>query len=70
MAKFKIRRTHFPDKILLVPVNIRDERLETCKQCPFYKGDNCTINDKFLPTFVNARVSQCPLGVWSTYYGS
>lgn len=71
MATFRVRRTHFPDKILLVPPAIRTERLETCKQCQFYRNDNqnCTINDKFMPTHVNARATQCPLGVWSTYYG-
>lgn len=69
MATFRIRRTHFPDKILLVPPAIREERLAMCKQCAFYKEQSCTINDKFIPSHANARSNQCPLGVWSTYYG-
>lgn len=68
--KNKIRRTHFPDKILLVPSNIRDERLDTCKNCEFYSDKGyCRINDKFITSLILARSSHCPLGQWSSYYG-
>jgi hypothetical protein len=65
-----IRRTHFPDKILLVPINVRDERLEICKTCPNNVNSECTINGKPIYAVATKRGLQCPLGFWSTYYGS
>ena len=72
MSKQRIRRTHFPDKILLVPPQIREQREQICKNCYFYKEATgmCSINDKFVVTMFNAKTSSCPMGQWSSYYGS
>lgn len=65
----KIRRTHFPDKLLLVPIHVRDERLEICKKCPNNKELECIINGKPIYAMVTKRNLMCPLGFWTTYYG-
>jgi hypothetical protein len=65
-----IRRTHFPDKVLLVPIHVRDERLEQCKVCPNNKESMCVVNYKPIYAQATKRSLQCPLGFWSSYYGS
>ena len=66
-----IRRTHFPDRLVLVPISIRDERLEVCKSCPDATDDmHCRVSQKPLHAMAIKRNYQCPHGFWSTYYGS
>jgi hypothetical protein len=65
-----IRRTHFPDKLLLVPIRVRDERLEICNKCPNNKNLECVVNGKPVYSMVTKKNLMCPLGFWSTHYGS
>lgn len=65
-----IRRGHFPDRLLLVPIHIRDQRLEICKPCPNNVNSECIVNAKPIYSIVIKRNIMCPLGHWSTHYGS
>jgi hypothetical protein len=66
----QIRRSHFPDRLLLVPIHIRDERLAICKPCPNNKDSHCSTNAKPIYATATKRNGACPMGFWSTYYGS
>lgn len=69
--KFAVRRPHFPDRLALVPIKIRDERLEICSTCPDATSDQmCRVNQKPLHAMAIKRSHQCPHGFWPVYYGS
>jgi len=69
--KTAIRRPHFPDRLVLVPIHIRDERLSICSTCPDATSDQiCRVNDKPIHALAIKRNYQCPHGFWSLYYGS
>jgi hypothetical protein len=65
-----IRRPHFPDKILLVPISVRDERLAICNACPNNVNLECNIHRKPIYAMIVKKAIMCPLGFWSSYYGS
>ena len=72
MPKESVRRTHFPDQILRVPMEIRDERLTICKNCAYMtqSNGNCSVNGKFVESMTFAKAAACPLGRWGSYYGN
>ncbi len=40
------------------------ERLDSCKECPFYKLRACTKCGCFMPLKVKVKGSSCPEGKW------
>lgn len=72
MANFKLRRTHFPDKLLIVSADVRDQREAICKSCPFYGASEsiCHVNNKFVAAIITTKSAGCPMGQWSSHYGS
>lgn len=64
------RRPHFPDRLLLVPIHVRDERVEKCRRCPNMDDTAlCTVSEKPVYAIAIKRNYMCPLGQWSNYYG-
>ncbi len=69
----KPRRMHLDERVLRVPLKIYDERIAICKNCYAYgKDDNgiCKINGVPVTATCALKAGSCPMGFWSSYYGS
>ena len=68
----KPKLKHMNERILMVPFNIYEERLDKCNKC--YAADKeigtCKVNGSTFIANVRMRYAMCPMGFWSSYYGS
>ncbi len=62
------RRVHFNEKILLVPREVEQKRLEICNNCKSYENYGCTITGYFMPKTVRNKSQSCPYGKWTSWY--
>ena len=66
--KIHQRRTHFNDRILWVPREIADHRLNACKNCISLDNWQCELSGFFMPQTVALKTQQCPVGRWNSWY--
>lgn len=66
--KIHQRRAHFNDRILWVPREIAEQRLEICKNCVSLDQWQCELNGFFMPQTTALKTQQCPVGKWDSWY--
>lgn len=69
----KPRRMHLDERVLRVPLRIYDERIKVCKDCYAYtndEGGTCKVNGTPVTAKCALKAGSCPMGFWSSYYGS
>ncbi len=73
MDKKPPRRMHLDERILRVPMKIYDERMAICKKCYAYsteQGGFCKVVETSCSAKCALKAGACPMGFWSSYYGS
>lgn len=68
----KPRQTHLNERILHVPFEIYEARTAICKECYAYQADGgvCKIVNSAIASKTLAKAGSCPMGFWSSHYGS
>ncbi len=69
----KPRRMHLDERVLRVPIKIYDERIAICKNCYAYNSDQggmCKVVGASVSAKCALKAGACPMGFWSSYYGS
>ena len=59
-------------KILQVPMHKYEERKALCQQCHAFRASdgNCDVINSPILIITKQKAQICPLGYWSSYYGS
>lgn len=70
--KTKPRLTHLDErKVLQVPFTKYEERVSICRQCFAYRQDECCdVTNSPTVVLCKQKSAGCPLGYWTSYYGS
>lgn len=66
------RLMHLDEKVLHVPFEVYEERNNICKKCyAFQETDSkCKIIGEPITARSRMKSGSCPMGFWSSYYGS
>jgi hypothetical protein len=72
MHERKLRKMHFPERMLVVAPHVRDEREEHCRDCDYFNKNlgtddygKCNAMERFVLGYLLNKDARCPIGKWN-----